>query len=118
MEFCDIFNHFLAKSRDIEDRVGKDFNAVADVLAEILTKERDSPNQNSNIDFLDFRCVLNKRGLSSFDKCIKEYEKAKNDAPLFYSKDCGELVVVGCFYQDNTPIIAVIDKLLKFTKRK
>ena|SRR3990172_498948 len=113
-----IINHFLAKSRDAQDRIAKDFNAVADVLDEILTKERDSPRASSNIDFYPFRRILSQRELIRFDKCVKEYEKAKNDAPRFYSQDCGGIVVVGCFYQDSTPIITIINKLLKFTKRK
>ncbi len=96
----------------------KEFNTAADVLDEILTKERDSPRPYSNIDFYPFRRVLSKWDLRSLNKCVEKYEKTKNDAPRFYSQDCGGLVIVGCFYQDSTPIIVEIDKLLKFTKRK
>lgn len=114
-----IINHFLAKSRDIEGRAAKDFNAVADVLAEFLTKERDSLNPNSNkIDFSPFRRVLNKRELSRFDKCVEKYEKAKRDAVIDYSKSDGIYCGGSAFYHDPTPIIAVIDELLKLTKRK
>lgn len=114
-----VINHFLAKSRDIEARAAKDFNVVADALAEILIKERSSPNPSSNIDFSAFRRVVNQRELSSFDKCIEEYNKTKNDTVINDYKDSGPLVRLGSVsYHDPTPIIAAIDKLLKFTIRK
>ena len=109
-----ILGNWLSVGRDKR----KEFNVAADVLDKILTDERYSPRPNSAIDFYPFRRVLSKGDLVRFDKCVEEYEKAKTDAPRFYSQDCGGLAVVGCFYQDSTPIIAVIDKLLKFTKRK
>jgi hypothetical protein len=113
-----IINHYLAKSRVIEDRAAKDFNAVADVLDKILTTERDSPSPRSNIDFYPFRRVLSKRDLISFDKCVEKYEKTKKDAVVDYTKS-DEIICGGYpFYQDPTPIISEIDKLLKFTKRK
>jgi hypothetical protein len=113
-----IINHFLAKSRDMEERAAKDFNAMADVLAEILSRERDSPSPHSNIDFYAFRRVLNKRELSRFNKCVEKYEITKNNAAIDYSKSDGMYCGGSAHYLDPIPIIAAIDKLLKFTKRK
>ena len=113
-----IVNHYLAKSRVIEDRAAKDFNAAADILAVTLTKEMESPNPHSNIDFYAFRRVLNKRELCSFDKCVEKYEKTKKDAVIDYTKPDGIFPGGSEFYQDPTPIVSEINKLLKFTKRK
>jgi len=111
-------NHFLAKSRDIENRTIQQFNEAADDLAKILTDERSSPNPNRNIDFFNFRRVLSKRSLRRFDKCVEKYEKTKNDSPTSYSQESGDVVIIGTHYHDNSPVIAEIDNLLKFTKRK
>jgi hypothetical protein len=108
-----IGNH-LAIGRDRR----KEFNAAADVMDGILTKERDILNPSSTIDFYAFRRVLNKSELSSFDKCLEKYEEAKKDAVINYSKPDGIITGGSAYYQDPTPIMAEINKLLKFTKRK
>jgi len=114
-----VINHFLAKSRDEESRTAKDFNAAADIMADILRKERNCPTPGSNIDFFAFRRVLYKRDLARFDKCIEEYERAIKSAQIKHYDNSGGLVICGQgrFY-DEAPIVAAIDKLLEFTKRK
>lgn len=113
-----LVNHFLAKSRDAQTRLIKDFNEAADALAEILTKEKETPHPNSSIDFFHFRRVLNKRTLRGFNRCVAKYEKAKNDSPISYSQDYGDVFIIGAHYDDIHPIVDAIDELLAFTKRK
>lgn len=107
--------NWLAIGRDKR----KEFNETADILAEIITKERGNLYPISNvIDFYAFRRILGKRELIRFDKCVEKYEKTKNDAVIDYSKADGPFCGGSPYYHDPIPIIATIDKLLKFTKRK
>lgn len=55
-------DHNLAKSRDAESRSANDFNEAADIMADILRKERECPSPGSNIDFFAFRRTLSQRG--------------------------------------------------------
>lgn len=111
--------HLLARVRDVEGRSAENFNEKAIALAEILTRERIEPSPGSNIDFVPFSLVLGKRELSKFNKCVAEYESAKESAELKPYDNSGPFIVIGSGrYQDSAPIVAAIDKLLKFTKRR
>lgn len=97
----------------------KEFNLIADPLAEALTQVRALPTADHTIDFFQFRRTLNRWELFRFDKCLEEYEKAKMNAQLKTYDNGGPLLIVGSGrYQDTTKIVAAIDKLLQFTKRK
>jgi hypothetical protein len=110
------FNHYLAKSRDEENRTAKDFNEIADPLSVILENERDAPSTLGNIDFTAFRRVLSERELKRFNACVAEYEKAKENSSIV--SDSGNFVRLGGSYKDTSEIAAAVDKLLKFTKRR
>ena len=115
-------SHLLAKSRDGQSRHAKDFNEVAGVLAEILTKEKNCPSQLADPDFFAFRRVLGRRELPRFDQCIVEYQKVKKNAEIAHVPDESDSVLCRIggsgWYRDAAPIVASIDKLLEFTKRK
>lgn len=113
-----VINHFLAKSRDIESRGAKDFNDAADALAEILTNERSDPSTSSNIDFFALRRVLNDNELLRFNKCVTEYESVKENSPIKYDDEGSIYVRSSGRYKDTKEIVAAIEKLLTFTKRK
>ena len=112
-----VINHFLAKSRDVESRTAKDFNEAADTLAEILKNEKVLPTPTSgNIDFFAFRRVLRQRELARFDKCVEEYENARKSAETRHNQNDGFGSLLR--YHDITPIVAAIEKIEAFTKRK
>ena len=111
-------SHILVRIRDIEGRSAKDFNEKSAVLADILARERIEPNPESNIDFIPFSLVLRNRELKKFDKCVEKYELAKKSAQIFHYNDDTLCIIGSGRYYDSAPIIAAIDNLLKFTKRK
>lgn len=113
-----LIDHRLAKSRDKESRNTKDFNEAADIMADVMRKERDFPSTESNIDFFAFRRVLSQNELSRFDRCIEKYKKAKVDSAIKYDDENSVYVRSSGRYQDPTSIISAIDELLEFTKRK
>lgn len=111
-------NHLLAKSRDKESREAKDFNAAADALDEVLAKERTSPVPGAEIDFYPFRRVLKGQDLTRFNQCVEEYERTVHDAEIYFQEYAGSIVLGSGRYKDTKLVIAAIDKLLEFTKRK
>lgn len=113
-----VVNHFLAKSRDTELRAAKDFNEAADIMAEMLRKERSCPCTESNIDFFAFRRVLSQKELSRFDRTIEKYEKAKENSAIKYDDENSIYCRSSSRYQDPSSIISAIDELLEFTKRR
>jgi hypothetical protein len=113
-----IINHLLAGVRDKQARHSKDFNEVAEALADMLRKEREYPSPGSEIDFFAFRRVLSQRELSRFDARVKEYENTKNNCAIALRDENSIYVRISDSYQDATPVIKAIDELMKFTDRK
>jgi len=96
-----------------------DFNMAADVLAEMLIKERRGPHPMTNIDFSMFRRTLTKLQLIRFDRSEKAYQQAKRNTEIIYDKNNTNLIHSSCcWYHDVSRIILAIDELLKHTKRK
>jgi hypothetical protein len=107
-----IAGHYLTKVRDKEARDIRDFNVAAEGLAKILEIEKVLPTPASgNIDFFAFRRVLGPRDLTRFDICVEEYETARKNA-----KTISKETLIR--YHDITPIVAAIEKMETFTKRK
>lgn len=111
-------NHLLTRIRDKENRTVKDFNEAANILAVTLTKERDMPNTNENIDFFAFRRVLSEKDLKRFNALVEEYESAKENSEIKYDDANSVYARSSGRYKDTALIITAIDKLLKFTSRK
>lgn len=115
-----VINHSLTKSRDKESRDIKDFNEQANILGLALEKmKKELSPFNDNIDFLPFRRVLTEKEQISFDVAVLEYEKSRENADVESHDNSGhDVIIIGCYYSDPKRIIAAIDKLLKFAKRR
>ncbi|SRR6266568_54519 len=109
-------SHYFSGNRDRR----KEFNDAADILDAILRKERKYPSPSTIIDFSAFRRVLKDQKLSSFDICVEEYKTTIINAQIEHYPFEGEgfLVAGSGRFQDKAPIVAALDKLLEFTKRK
>lgn len=95
----------------------KEFNQIADPLSEALTQVREFSTCDNTLDFFMFKRVLNRWELFRFNKCLKNYERAKEKAePEPY--DNSGIILSGGRYKDTKDIVAAIDKLLTFTKRR
>jgi len=116
-----IVAHLLATDRDTRNRHIEVFNKEADALARVLREEREYPHSGCDPDFSAFRRVLKKRELVKFDKAVETYNSAKANAQLTIDEILqGGVVRVSPYssYKDPEPIIAAVDRLLVFTKRR
>lgn len=122
--FMRIIDNILARQRTTEDRNIRYHNEAADGLDAILRKVTKCPSPtNTKIDFSEFRRVLKGTELTRFDRCVEEYETAVKNTPIehYPEFDNNPLQVIGSGHfnrYDRAPIIAAIDKLREFTKRK
>lgn len=113
--------HFLAESRDAQNRYIEVFNSEADALAKVLWEEKESPHSGCEPDFSAFRRALKNRELAKFDRAVEAYCSAKANARLTIDQVLqGDVVRISGYssYVDPAPIVTAVDKLLEFTKRK
>lgn len=116
-----VAGHYLAKTRDAQNRYIEVFNREADALAQVLREERESPHSSCTPDFSAFRRVLKNPELAKFDNAVETYSSAKANARLTIDQVLqGDVVRISghSSYVDPAPIIAAVSKLLEFTKRK
>lgn len=114
-------SHFLAKSRDAQNRHIDVFNKEADALAKVLREEREYPHSSCEPGFSAFRRVLKSRELAKFDQAVEAYTSAKTSAQLTIDDILQSNIVRisgHSSYKDPAPIIAAVDRLLVFTKRR
>jgi len=110
-----LVGNYFAISRDRRN----DFNKAADILAEVLIKERRGPHPMTNIDFSAFKRVLTKKEDDHLERCIEEYNQSKRNAKIIYAENSTDLTHPSCcWFQDVNPIVLSIDKLLDCTRRK
>jgi len=114
-------NHVLATVRDARNRHIEVFNKEADALARVLREEREYPHSGCDPDFSAFRRVLKSRELAKFDQAVEAYNSAKANAQLTIDDILQSNIVRisgHSSYKDPAPIIAAVDWLLAFTKRR
>jgi len=110
-----LLGNWMAIGRDKR----KEFNEVAEPMAEALMQVRGFPCIDNTLDFFKFRRVLNRWELFWFDKYLEGYEEAKKNAKIYPPENNEFFAVIGSGrYHDPAQIIKSIDKLLKFTTRK